>query len=110
RSPRNEGGALPQLADQPPRERRGHRADHARAGRHGIADLQSWPARDERGLPAQLRSEAQEDDPGGAAGIASASGVEPASERELRRCMRALIARPAARRTSPQKLASRPTP
>ena len=45
-------------------------------------------AGDERSLPAQLRAEAQADDPGGAAGAASAAGLEPARER-MSRCMTA---------------------
>ena len=68
---RDEGGALPQLADQPPRERRGHRTDHAGPAWHAVAKLCSGAAGDERSMPAELREEAQADDPGGAAGAAA---------------------------------------
>ncbi len=56
RSARDEGRALPQLAHQPARERRGQGPDRARAGRHGLLELHARPARRGRGVPAQLRA------------------------------------------------------
>src|SRR4029078_10832955 len=80
RPARDEGGALPQLAHQPPGECRGHRAHHARAAGHAVSELQSGAAGDERSVPEELRQEAQEDDPGGAAGLAATGRLEPPRE------------------------------
>src|SRR5690606_23977413 len=55
RAPRGEGGALPQLAHQPPGQRRGHHPDRAGAGGHDVLVLRHGPARALRGLPGGLR-------------------------------------------------------
>ena len=74
---------LSQLAHQPPGQRRGHRADHPRPARHAVAEPMWRAAGNERSVPAQLRAEAQEADPGGAAGFAAAARLEPFSQREM---------------------------
>ncbi len=56
RPARDEARPLRQLADQPRRQRRGHVADRARPGRHGVAHLHRRTDRRERGVPAQLRA------------------------------------------------------
>ena len=76
RPPRDEGGALSQLADQPAGQRRGHGADPPGPAGHGLRSLPAGAAGEERGLPAQLRAEAQAADPGGAAGVAAAARLE----------------------------------
>ena len=52
RAPGDEGGALSQLADQPPGQCRGHRADPPRPAGHGLVALHAGAAGQERGLPA----------------------------------------------------------
>src|SRR5690606_10345317 len=58
--------ALPQLAHQPPRQCRGHRADHPCPGRHGLAQLLGRPVVGEGGLPAPFLQTDARIDPGGA--------------------------------------------
>src|SRR6476661_6486308 len=104
-APRNENRAAPQLAHQPPGQRRGYRADHPRAARHAIAGLCGGAARNERSMPQKLRAEAQAADSGGATGLAASARLEPFSQREIRR-----TGTPAARRANAQALASSPAP
>src|SRR6185369_14866511 len=75
-APRNEGGALFELANQSPGQRRGHRADQPGPARHDQPELSAGAARPERSMPAQLRAEAQVDDSGGPAGTAAGAGLD----------------------------------
>ncbi len=77
-APRDEGGALPQLAHQPPGQQGRHRTDLARAGRHGLVELRYRPARFDRGVPAQLRAQIPRADAGDSGANGAGSGLEQA--------------------------------
>ena len=75
----DEGGALPQLAHQPPGQCRGHGADHAASSwACSRPTYVAGPLGHERSVPAQLRAEAAAADSRGAAGAASAAGLDRA--------------------------------
>src|SRR5882757_9151247 len=76
-APRDEAGALRQLADQPDGERGGHLADHPRAAGHGVAKLYGRADRCERGVPAQFREEDPADHPRSPAAQGARAGLEP---------------------------------
>jgi len=84
RRARDEGGALPQLADQPPRQRGGHGADPPRPAGHGLGPLYARPARAERGVPEELRAQAQAADSGDAAGEPAPAWLERFARRMSR--------------------------
>src|SRR5436190_3284938 len=105
RQARDEGGALPQLADQPASKCGGHGIDQPRPGRHGKPELSSRTIGQERSLPEKLFAEAPAPHSRGAAGTAPAARLD-ARERRLSHQK----GKPVSTSPKPQRVALMPEP